>query len=236
MHTLLHDAAPKPVRPLDMVAVRERARRRSLRRIVAWLAGVSAVIGVGVPLGSGVLVNAGKGERVGVIGPDRSVKDNATVDGRVEAEVPSAGIGVSASASFDAPTPTTQTMPQSRAPTTTTTPSVDYPSAASCSVDNQNLADGQSRSCRFSATAAGGWRSVQLNMGGAGWDFPTARVRVIRAGKANTYFTDSTGQGCGNDVIQPGDQVEVTITQSTEVVHTLIRVGAGERWSCSESG
>src|SRR5258706_12003232 len=67
LHELLHDAAPKPVAPLDMAALQRRAHRFSKRRLVAWLAGVVAVAGVGLPAGTTLLASANHGERVGVV-------------------------------------------------------------------------------------------------------------------------------------------------------------------------
>ena len=54
LRTLLHDAAPTPRGPLDLDAVRRRAGRLGVRRAVAWVAGLGAVIGLGVPVAGGV--------------------------------------------------------------------------------------------------------------------------------------------------------------------------------------
>src|SRR5687767_14793883 len=62
IRTLLHEAAPGPSAPLDVEVLVVRAAHRPWhRRVVVWLAGLVAVVGVGVPLRS-VLVPSTDGD------------------------------------------------------------------------------------------------------------------------------------------------------------------------------
>jgi len=252
IRTLLHDAAPQPVAALDMAAVRSRAARRPRRRLVTWLAGLGAVIaagvGVGIPGGGGILVNAGQDDRPAVIESDSSRTDEI-VDGTATAWDPSPGMDDEAGFSPPVSSPSASSpasVPHPLAPTAA--PSAAYPPMASCSVDNRDLGRGHSRSCRFTATTAGGWNYYQPpNHLPSASDAPTVSVRVTRDGSTTVYSTRMVRDGgpagtyhldgCTDDVIEPGDLVEVVITEPYDAtVRTEMGGGAGEHWGCTEPG
>lgn len=77
---LLHRAAPAPQAPLDVEALGARVTRR--RRWLPWLAGLVAVLGVGVPTGRALVPAGDEGERVEAVQnttttvPSTSVSDS----------------------------------------------------------------------------------------------------------------------------------------------------------------
>lgn len=111
-----------------------------------------------------------------------------------------------------------------------------YPAAASCRVDSAGLPPNEERTCRFTATRTGGWRFTVRD--GAGYISNTkAFVDVTRNGRTTRYGRDGTGRlsnspQCGDDVVQPGDLVAVTVGQ-TDVGYFDIEVAAGAGYGCS---
>jgi dipeptidyl aminopeptidase/acylaminoacyl peptidase len=114
-------------------------------------------------------------------------------------------------------------------------PRTRYPAAQSCSVDNVAAVPAETRTCRFTATSAGGWAYHSSSAGGVGW--PTATVTIERRGQWTTYRTSRgnwpVGTGCGDAIVQRSDRVTVTIEQTEWQVNPDERVGAGAGWSCS---
>lgn len=242
---LLHEAAPQPLRPLDMTALRARARRRTARRVITWLAGLGIAVGAGLPVGGSLLVSAGDVERADRVSPDRSALSTLP-----PSEPGAGGVGSGKGPGLvGAPGPT---HPGEADPSPVTTATAgdtgglalspsDYPAAASCSVDTTGLGDGEQRRCRFTATRGGG---TDMTTNGptnpAPGTPPSGDVTVTRNGVATTYHVRTAGAGdlsafagCG-DVIEPGDLVEVVLTNgiSGDTDQWTTTLGAGEGWSC----
>jgi hypothetical protein len=112
--------------------------------------------------------------------------------------------------------------------------STDFPPAPSCHVSTRDLASGETKSCRFTATAPGGWRIKNgLTVGYV--NRARAEVRVTRDGRTTTYggqFSDPNA--CGDDVIRTGDLVTVTV-QQTDVGTTDFDLAAGSGYDCPTS-
>lgn len=255
IRTLLHEAAPRPVAPLDMAVIRARAERRPVRRLLVWVAGIGAVVGFGVPTGSSWLLSPGDSVTIDVVpapapstpspvGPSPSGREVATADATGQP-----------SASESQPPPSGSTSAQAPAArggstTTTTAPRADYPAGTACSVDTYGLALGDQRRCRFTATVAGGWNLYQPTPHPPSVaQLPDILVRVRRNGIATTYRPQQvhddgpaggyTLEGCDDAIIRPGDLVEVVIAQPHEVwmdLRTEMGVGAGEGWGCTDPG
>lgn len=229
LHTLLRDAAPTPLGPLDLASVRVRARRHSLRRILAWVAGLGAVVGVGAPVGGGVLLNAGSGERVEAveypaITTDTTVVVDASGSVRLDTDDATVSAGVGGAVGVES----SAGGAEASGSTTTTGPAGAFPAARGCRIDNHGLLPGEKRTCRFTATVAGGW--AYFEGGGAG-DWNAGRVTVHR-GDSSTTYRSVEGRGCGAAVIEPGDRVEVEWTQQQIGVAVLGYVAAGEGFDC----
>lgn len=75
---LLKDAAGTPATPLNMQAVRRRAARLGLGRWRLWLAGLVALVGVGVPTGSALLPASDRPTRVETERDQRQAGDDDT--------------------------------------------------------------------------------------------------------------------------------------------------------------
>ncbi|MEY2424931.1 MAG: hypothetical protein QOI61_503, partial [Actinomycetota bacterium] len=195
IQTVLHEAAPTPASVLDMAAVRARARRYSLRRrIIAALAGVGVAVGIGVPVGTGVLAPASQGERVGMTGRHTTEDSAPPTDDARPATNGAAAVKTSVVAALPGRSTTTTAKPQLGEPP------VEYPSAASCTVDDQGLAAGAQRICRFTATRRGG---ASFDSDGptapAPGVSPAGEVKVTRNGQTSRHQVDkyraSTGDG-----------------------------------------
>jgi hypothetical protein len=83
IRTLLHSVAASPARPLDMQDVYARAARLRRRRVLAWFAGLAAVLGAAIPVGTGVVLQPGAGDRVAVVHPEPDAATNDHVDAEV---------------------------------------------------------------------------------------------------------------------------------------------------------
>ncbi|MGQ0434118.1 MAG: hypothetical protein ACT452_17150 [Microthrixaceae bacterium] len=240
---LLHHAAPQPLGPLDMTALRARARRRSLRRFATWVAGVGAVITAAVPTGGAFLVNAAQGDRdQAAVEQDAGAVDATEI---VDAADPAPMPGSAPSApSIEGSNALVGSMGGVIGTTSTTSeePSASsfYPRQSECVVDNADLGDGEIRTCRFTATARGG-----TEMTSSGTTDPpgaTGEVTVTRNGVSTTYYPHmrrrrvgdaSVFVGCSGGLIQPGDLVDMVLTNSTaDPEHATITLSAGEGWSC----
>lgn len=254
IRTLLHEAAPTPAGPLDMAVVHARARRRSWRRVGAWVAGLGVVIGAAVPVGGSLLVSAGQGDRRPAA-EDATGDDASSINGRATdergakpARDPGSGVddGTPIDGEVGAP-PSGSTADRTAGPSTTAAapaPSTSHPAAASCSVDTAGLDDGAMRSCRFTATKTGGAGMTSSGATGPTPGVgPSGEVTVTRNGVSQTYSVGRHGARAGdagvfvgcNVFIQPGDLVDVVLTNSSSSTATGVTttLGAGEGWdSC----
>ena len=121
-----------------------------------------------------------------------------------------------------------------------------YPPASGCSVDATGLATGASRSCRFTATKAGGWWAGDpqtrpgSQLGGVSFKDSVVEVWVTRGSSTTPYDTYGTpGYGCGDAIIEPGDLVEVDLKLGSGVSASSggrYEGGAGFGWSCRGPG
>lgn len=261
IRTLLHEAAPTPLAPLDMEAVRARAVRRMRRRLVAVVTGVTALLAASIPMGNTLLAPAGGGDASVIIEPPPAVADptvkpdrsDQAPSGPAEPSHPSGS--TEGSASSDSPDALSMApAPNIFSPTTTADPAATAigtnPLAQSCSVDNAGLAYGEQRSCTFTATHAGGWNFYQPPGHAPSIGDPaTVTVRVVHDGATKIYRSEmlpdggpagSYGvEGCDDAVIQPGDLVEVTIEQPDGRYDPVVGEaggGAGKGWGCTEQG
>lgn len=253
LRRLLHDSAPVPSGPLDMAAVRRRARRTGLRRVASWIAGLTVISGIGFPLGESIFVNADQPGRPRV---ERTSPETVEEDGDPTATTLRAGDGrdsgtspvtsVTSLRAHPGPTTTTATVPA--ASHSGAEPSVaatadegDYPSAPFCAVDNVGLGANQSRSCRFKATTRGGGTvkttspvypppgiraEMRITRNGETTTHTIGHQRV-QAGEAGTFY-------CGA-LIEPDDLVEVVLTNSPAPDGSTSTAGAGDGWECWNS-
>ena len=252
LRTLLHDSAPEPSAPLDMAAVRRRAQRTGMRRLAAWLAGLGAIVGIGFPVGGSILVNADQSEppRVDRVTPEtvQGAKRVTTGTSVVEPDgdgAPPPGATRVTSRPAQLGGATTTSPPAASKADGDVEPSVvanaearDYPPAAYCAVDNVGLGADQSRSCRFTATARGGGTVKSTSP-----VYPPpgirAQMRITRNGETNTYMIghqrvqagDAGTFYCGA-MIEPGDLVEVILTNSPAPDGSTSTAGAGDGWEC----
>ena len=258
LRTLLHASAPTPQSPLDMAEISRRARRRSSRRLMTWLGVAGLTLGLGIPGGS-ILVTADNRHHEHA-GPSPTLPlTEVTVGASIESTttarpigtvagrpVPDAGTGGAAvpsgtpagrrggTATADEEPHTTAAPP----PTSTTVPSESdpYPLAASCAVDNAGLRPSEQRRCRFTATTAGG---ASRRPYGDEVHSPQGQVLVTRDGATTAHpvvgvqaFAGDVKRGCEELFIEPGDRVEVILTNSATGTQSIETIGAGEHWEC----
>ena len=260
IRTLLNEAAPTPLAPLDMEAVKARAVRRMRRRLLAVVTVVTALLAA-IPIGNTVLAPAGGGDASVIIEPPPAVADPTVEPDRSDqdasgpGEQPHPSGPTDGSASPESPAAQGNApVPSTFAPTTTAgpaaTPTNGYPLAQSCSVDNVGLAYGEQRSCTFTATHAGGWNHYQpADHGPSIGDPATVTVRVVHEGVTQIYRSDAVPdggpagsydvEGCDDAIIQPGDLVEVTIEQPDGRYDPVVGEaggGAGKGWGCTRQG
>ena len=252
LRTLLHEAAPTPSRPLDMAAVRRRSQRLGLRRVGVWVGALGVLAGIAVPVAGGLVPSSDPDAGVDV-GPGPTTTTTLDPDPDDAAPAPTSIHAADVEASADPSvgpgrgdadgSPLAPTSPGDGAPTTTeATPALasGHPAAPECSVDNEGLGAGEQRRCRFTATKRGGaqmWTSGPVGTAAADVkgeviltrQGQTTRYEVTRgnarAGEAGVFL------GCGS-FIEPGDLVEVVLTNGSDVqVHTTT-LGAGDGWTC----
>lgn len=116
-----------------------------------------------------------------------------------------------------APRPTLPPVP-SRTPEPGASPAA-YPAGTSCQVSTAGLDRGQTRSCRYEATAPGGW-----TVSGVFASYPGSEswVEVIRGGRTMRW-TDA----CSDDGIRVGDLVTATVRSAGQEDVTVLQVGSG---------
>ncbi|MDQ3106333.1 MAG: hypothetical protein M3Q68_00815 [Actinomycetota bacterium] len=157
----------------------------------------------------------------------------ARVDGTTAA-APIAGGTLQGGGATEAPSTTINPA----RPTTTTgpPPAEAYPRAASCTVDNAGLGPNEQRRCLFTATAAGG---ASRRPYGDEVNSPHGQVLVTRNGATTAHpvvgvnvFAGDLERGCEDLFIQPGDLVEVILTNSASGTREVETIGAGEHWEC----
>ena len=252
LRTLLHESAPTPSGPLDMSAVRSRARHGRLRRIGIWFAGLVAVAGVGIPASQGLLGSADRDSRDVAINTERKERepgDPATVlpsPGGATVDDPS-GLSVQGGQRQSRPESVAPTTQPRTPPTTSAQPSsaAVFPSQQECSVTTAGMRVGEQRRCRFSPTEVGG---ASIVTDGPAWSSGNApaygEVLVTRGGSTGVAWTSNesgaavaAGEGavfaggCGRMFLQPGDLVEVVLTKQRDDPFN-VTLGAGKDWSC----
>lgn len=244
---LLRLAARDPRTPTDLAAVAHRGRvlvrrRRAGQTAVAVVA-VLAIVVPGVVLAGGDKQVLQPTDRVPTPTPSAGASAAPTPKGASGAPAPSgvaagslppAAIGVPPEPD---PTPSTAPADPTGAPSASPTPTArpsggSYPSAPSCTVNTEGLLPDQSRSCRFTATAAGGWGTRQ--QGGVNAGQP-ARLTVEVTRDGVTQHNPGDRGGCADAVVAPGDQVVVTIVQG-DLGYGVTHGGAGDVWDCARHG
>lgn len=274
LRTLLHDAAPDPSGPVDVAEIHRRAEQRGVRRIVAWVASMGVLL-ASLPVGNSLLLqSADDGEQAGPPATEESQGDDASTPEGDQAppssQPPSDASAPSTSAAPDDGDPQTAsgTTPDgggwtivvdyaTPTPSTTSPPpvtgSATHPAESSCQVDTTDMAAGQQRVCRFTATDAGGAAMTGNTVDG--WESDVVgEVTVTRDGNV-VYVWNSDEHGaavfagnggvrrdtCGDPVvhqdegyfIQAGDLVDVVLTVHQDD-DELVTLGAGQGWSCLE--
>jgi hypothetical protein len=132
LRDLLHEAAPVPSRPLDMSAVRARSKQVDRLRLVAWLAGFGAFVGIAVPSGTLLVTSSNDGRTTHVAIDEVATTAPALVAGgslsRSSTDLPDATPGSRARPAAAPHPPASSTAanasPSGSAPTSTTTPLV----------------------------------------------------------------------------------------------------------------
>jgi len=262
LRELLHESAPRPTGPLDMAAVYRRGRQRRSRRLGGWLGLAGVTLGLGVPSGSMLVTagEGGRDQAAATTtlpptGAARAASETTTTLGLVAGppirSLTAGGGGaktpirtVDPLAPSAAPTSSgdpiaapTSTAPPGATPTSgPAAPRPEYPRAASCSVDNAGLGPSEQRACRFTATAAGG---ASRRPYGDEVNSPHGQVLVTRNGTTTAHpvfgaevFAGDVRRGCQELFIQPGDLVEVVLTNSPRGTTQVETIGAGEHWEC----
>jgi hypothetical protein len=111
-----------------------------------------------------------------------------------------------------------------------------YPAADSCRVSTLEDPITQTRTCRFTATAPGGWQ-LSRPVGGlgvfAGYAPANTMVRVVRAGMV--VHQGERSAECRDGVIRRGDQVTVTIQQHSRTHVEDLDLAAGVGHGCMTS-
>ncbi len=178
--TLLQEGAPVPQQPLDVDALLQRARRPSGRRLMAWLGGLGAVVGLAIPVGGALLAPADRRATEIVTGPEISPasttptpttasqgatpRTSRSGDSSQVAGTSLPDLGARSQPALISATTTAARAPGASLSTSTTTttslaaaaPASEYPAAHSCVVNDTGLASGEQRRCRFAAQGKGG--------------------------------------------------------------------------------
>lgn len=256
LRQVFHDAAAPPTRPLDVEELVRAARRRR-HRWAAWLASLGAVVAIATPVGLQWAAGGGSHSHLRTL-PAPGSTTTTTIGGGPMVTTPMAVAGFSppsqagpkASGEAGSAVTTASSSPAGAEPHAASNPSAS--SAGDCFIDTTGMAPGQTKSCRFVATDSGGWwggYAVSASRPIAGDWFntrPVTVVKVTRAGLTSSYETtessqptpmDPSGNGCGDDVIQPGDQVEVDVTApdhgTVSQATGPYEGGAGRDWNCN---
>jgi len=242
MHAATGESATRP----DLVAVTARARVLRRQQQVGRASVAAAVALLVIPAVS----NSWRGgsDALEQLPPATPNVDATSTPGptpaAVRSEGPSIPLAVGAAVSPD-PVPSRRTgatpaavvtaQPDLRAEpgrvqSTAPPPTGTYAPGSSCSVSTTAMAPGTSQSCRFTATAVGGWR---LSFSSTILPSRTelGLIEVYRNGRATRYDAWDPDEKCLDDAVQPGDLVTVTVKQDDQG-HTDFELGAGSTWTC----
>jgi hypothetical protein len=224
IHALLAGAARPPAGELDLAAVVRRGRVLRRQRYAA--VGAVALLALAVPVG--VLAGGSTGgddELVPTPGVTTTTAPPAPEPSRgggTPADTEATGPGATAGATSTpigtpsangTPAPGDEDvtpMPSASARSTTQGPvAAEYPPKRGCEVRTVALAPGQSATCRYTATAAGGWEVSYDGVGVFAGDYEhDVRVVITRDGQR---FVST--EECGTQQIEVGDRVSITIEQ-----------------------
>lgn len=244
---LLDQAAGPASSPLDVSAVASRARVLQRRRTVART-GTGAALAAALVVTSLRLVPGpgaqGLDLQPATQAPSPSLSAAATARPSGLAQLvaprdPAAGPAGGPKAAAVQPTPNA-TRPASAQPEALASPSASqrsgpaYPRQAGCSVTTEGALPDETRTCRFEATASGGY--VVRWIGGVS-SSPHLRYDIIvRSGNDFTRYQNRatfSQQECRSFVIRPGDRVSVSLqaAQASEGVD-LAEARAGADVGC----
>ena len=227
LRTLLHDAAPRPSRRIDVDAlIAEAARRRPWRRIVLWFASIAAVVGIG----GGAIVGLAPADRpaeVGTVPAPSAISTTTTTPSDSTCQVVAAGDtpvaspgSASAMATPDADEPAwyQHEPPHEECDL--------HPGGYGLSQDGVGGAgfdDPRTQTCTFTATAAGGYRAAGT------WSLTIERdgQRIDRSHVLRSATCEDVG------FIRRGDVVTVQVRTPGGATTVDTFISAGPRWSCS---
>lgn len=221
IHDLLRTAARAPQGAPDLPALERRAHSLRRRQQVVRTSVVLGVVVLLVPLVRG-----------GVSGGSHALEQEpagrqTTSPTATATSVPSARLtavpATPGSTSVAAP-PATRPRPSVAASglgaAASVTPAAEpsatesgYPHQASCQVSTATLAPGQSATCGFTATRAGGY-DLSVNVAVGSLNHGTGTVEVTRDGSSTSYDAYHDADGCEDAVIRAGDLVTVTVQAS----------------------
>lgn len=152
---------------------------------------------------------------------------------------PTASPGPSSSGGTSNPTAAAPGPAQApgRQPTSSPPPSApagSYPPATSCSVSTTALAPEQTATCRFTATARGGYEILGSAFVRPGSTVdPVAYIEVFRDGRTTRYDPFSSRTVCRSNIIEVGDRVTVTAGQAEAGRYYDYELAAGAGHDCS---
>jgi hypothetical protein len=233
---LLTSVADVDYRDLDLVQVERRSgliRRR--RRVVR-----SAAAGGVVLLAAALLRSVGGGpESLAPIPADRIPPASPQPMSSRPAGIAPSGPPVigpvpadDASAGAPGASPASPPTPAADQATPAATAS-GAPPARSCSVSTTALAPEQAATCRFTATAEGGYRLTFSRVVLPGDEDVVALVEVVHAGTTTRYDAWAQQPYCRNAAVQPGDLVTVTVRQGRAGSYYDFSLGAGADYRCA---
>lgn len=240
IHDLLRTAARGPQGAPDLPALERRAHSLRRRQQVVRTSVVLGVVVLLVPLVRGG-VSGGSHALEQEPAGRQTTSPTATATSVPRAGVtaaPATPLGSAAPAGSPAPArpgfsasrPSLSPRATASAPADpSTSPTSGFPLAPSCQVSTTTLAPGQSATCRFTATRAGGY-DVTFNAGVGFVDQGSATVEVVRDGSGTSYDAYH-GAGCADAVIRAGDLVTVTV-QAGPGAYEDFTLAAGQGHGC----
>jgi hypothetical protein len=223
--TLLRNAAPPPVRPLDVDRLLAARRSSWRRRLGLGLAGI-AVLGLGVPVGDALLSSGDRSPNVETVGlrrdparpePTRPQPPGPDVDTPKGATDVIAGTEAGAHPSTDRPNGTSAVAPSSGAADTP------YPegcgvagnSSGNVHLENGGLGWEEYPNCSYTATRTGGY------VARGDWV-----IEITRNGATFTADSKKNAACAALGFIQPGDQVRALLQAgANSPTDWFVRVG-----------